>query len=84
MSRGPDPEVSAREILLYFVQSADAGFTANEVAEEFDMSRQNADHRLKRLEDRGLVKSKNPGGRARFYWPSEEGRQFLEEARNEC
>lgn len=81
MSRGPDPDVSARKILLYFVQSPDAGFTANEVADEFDISRQGADHRLKRLQERGLVNSKNPGGRARFYWATEEGRQLLKDTR---
>lgn len=81
VSRGPDPSVTTREILQFFVESPDPGFTATEVGEEFDKSRQWADNRLKSLEDEEYLISKNPGGRARFFWISTAGEQYLAETR---
>jgi len=82
VSRGPDPEITAVEILCYMTQHPDPGFTAREVGEEFGRTRQWADNRLKSMEERGLLRSKNPGGRARFYWPSHEGKEQLREDRS--
>jgi predicted transcriptional regulator len=65
------------------VQNTDPGFTAREIAEEFDKTRQWADNRLKTMADDGLLESKNPGGRARFYWPSRDGLQLLEDERSQ-
>jgi len=78
MPPGPDPDVTAREILLFMVQSTDPGLTAQEIAEEFDKTRQWGGQRLRKLDDRGLVNSKNPGGNARFYWVSDEGKDHLQ------
>jgi predicted transcriptional regulator len=64
------------------VQSPDPAFTAKEIAEEFDKSRQWADNRLKSMESDGYLKSKNPGGRAKFYWVSDPGKQYLHETRD--
>ena len=82
MTRGPDPDVSPREILLFMVQSPDPAFTAAEVGDEFGKTRQWADNRLKSLEEDNLLRSKNPGGRSRFYWVSELGMMHLEETRS--
>jgi len=60
----------------------DPGFTAREIANEFNKTRQWADNRLKAMEEEELLHSKNPGGRARFYWPSHEGKQFLRESQS--
>jgi len=83
MARGPDPDVSPREILLYMVQSPDPAFTANEIAGEFGKSRQWADNRMKSLEKDEYVQSKNPGGRSRFYWITEKGKEYLRETRDQ-
>jgi predicted HTH transcriptional regulator len=80
--RGPDPEVTPAAILRFMVEHPDPGFTAVEVAEEFDKSRQWADNRLKVMVDDGLLHSKNPGGRARWYWPSSAGKELLRESRD--
>lgn len=82
MTRGPDPSETARDILLYMVQTPDPGFMATEVAGEFGRTRQWADKRLGQLEDDGLVKSKNPGGNAKFWWPTANGKKYLEETRD--
>lgn len=81
MPRGPAPDVSAAEILRFMVEHPDRAFTAGELAEEFDKTRQWADNRLKIMEDDGYVKSKNPGGRSRFYWPTDEGKRYLHSQR---
>lgn len=81
MSRGPDPDVTAREILLFMVQSPDPAFTTTEIAEEFNKSRQWADNRMTQIKADELVQSKNPGGRSKFYWVTEQGKQYLHETR---
>ena len=79
MTRGPDPAVSAAEILFVIIREDDPAYTANEIAEEFDRTRQWADNRLKSMEEDGLLESKNPGGRARFYWETDNGTELLME-----
>jgi len=64
------------------VQSPDPAFVASEVGDEFDMTRQWADKQLKKLEDDGLLKSKNPGQRSRFYWVTDDGHEHLAETRD--
>jgi len=66
---------------MLMVQSPDPAFTAREVADEFERTRQWADNQLKSLEDDGLLKSKNPGGRNKFYWPSDAGKDHLRETK---
>ena len=83
MTRGPEPSVSTREVLLFFVESPDPAFTAQELADEFEKTRQWADHRLKQLKDEGYLGSKNPGGRSRFYWITSSGEQYLADTRGE-
>lgn len=83
MSRGPDPDISAVDILGWMAQHPDPGFTAGEVAEEYDKTRQWADHRLGKMEEDGLLRSKNPGGRSKFYWPTRAGKERLQEERSD-
>jgi len=78
---GPNKAASNREVLLHFVQDPDPAFTARELAEEFDKTRQWADKTLKELERESYVKSKNPGGGAKFYWVTEAGKEFLRDTR---
>jgi DNA-binding MarR family transcriptional regulator len=68
-------------VLVFFVESPDPGFTARELGEEFEKTRQWADQRLKQLKDEGLLESKNPGGRSRFYWITTAGEQYLADTR---
>ena len=81
MPSGPDPAASPREILLFMVQSPDPAFTASEVGDEFDKTRQWGHQQLQKLESSEYVDSKNPGGNSRFYWVTDEGRQYLSETR---
>lgn len=80
--RGPDPEADTRSLLQFFVESPDPGFTAQEVADEFDKTRQWADNRLDDLVDEGLLDSKNPGGRSKWFWITPAGREYLRETRD--
>lgn len=82
VSRGPDPDVTEREILLFMVTSPDPAFTANEIAEEFDKTRQWADNRMRQMGSDSLLRSKNPGGRAKFHWVTESGKAYLQEGRD--
>ena len=79
---GPNKAVSEREVLLYFVQDPDPAFTVNELASEFERTRQWADNILSDMESDGLVSSKNPGGGAKFYWVTESGKRYLRETRS--
>jgi predicted transcriptional regulator len=79
MTRGPDPSVSTFELLSFFAESTDPAFTAKEVANKYDKTRQWADRRLKEIASKGYLNSKNPGGRARIYWLTEAGERYLSE-----
>jgi predicted ArsR family transcriptional regulator len=83
VTRGPDPSVSTREVLSFFVESPDPAFTAQELADEFEKTRQWADRRLKQLTDDGYLERKNPGGRAQFYWITTAGEQYLADTRDD-
>lgn len=78
---GPNKAASNREVLLHFVQHPDPAFTVRELAEEFDKTRQWADNTLKELEAQEFLKSKNPGGGAKFYWVTEAGKKYLADTR---
>ena len=80
MTRGPDPSVSTLEMLSFFAASSDPAFAAQEVANEYDKTRQWADHRLKEIESKDYLNSKNPGGRARIYWLTEAGERYLSDS----
>jgi DNA-binding MarR family transcriptional regulator len=60
------------------LQSTDPAFTAAEIGDEFDKTRQWADNRLDSMESDGLVQSKNPGARSKFYWITDKGKERLQ------
>lgn len=63
------------------VEHPDPGFTTNEVADEFEKTRQWADYRLSDMEEEGLVNQKTPGQRSKWFWPSDAGKQLLRDRR---
>jgi len=73
--------VSAVEILRYMVEHPDPGFSATEMAEEFDKTRQWADHRLTKMHEDGLLNIKKGGQRSKWFWPSAAGKQLLRDER---
>lgn len=64
--------VSDEEIMEVFYRSNDAFLTAAEIAERLGFSRQAANHRLKQLEDEGLLRRKSAGSRAVGWWKTED------------
>jgi DNA-binding MarR family transcriptional regulator len=74
---GPEQRESDREILRQVKLAHGPVATASEVAENLQYSRQNVNRILGRLENEGLVKSKEVGARARIWWVTEKGEQFL-------
>lgn len=79
MSRGPDPEIGAVEILKQFVISPDPAFVPSEIAEELDVTTEGARHQMNNLVDRGLLAKKKPGERTVLYWITPEGKQYYAE-----
>jgi predicted transcriptional regulator len=65
------------------VQAPAPAFTAREIGDEFDKTRQWAHQQLQNLEDEGLLESKNPGGNSRFYWVTKAGNEFLSGTRQD-
>jgi len=55
-------------------------FTAVEIAEDVDVTQQAAHSKLTNLEDRGFVRSKEVGSRARVWWITEEGKRAYAES----
>jgi predicted transcriptional regulator len=78
---GPKPTISDLDILREFALSADPAFTASELTDSLDMSRQGVDNRLRELSEEGLLRTKM-AGRARIYWLSYEGRKMIESNRD--
>lgn len=81
MTRGPDPAVSPVEILRFMVEHPDPGFSATEVGEEFGKTRQWADNRLDVMHENDLLHRKKGGQRSKWFWPSDQGKRTLQEAR---
>jgi len=67
---GPQPEVTAEDVLEVFESREDPGepLTAPEIAEELNCSRKTASKRLNQLAERGDLVSKKAGGRSRVWW----------------
>jgi predicted ArsR family transcriptional regulator len=62
--------VSDEDILARMNDSADAAFTAAELAAAFDMTAEGMRHRLRQLAEQGSVESKKPGVRTLLWWPA--------------
>lgn len=74
---GREPTISDAEIIREIAVAPDPIVTSVELAEEIDMTQQGAYSRLESLEDKGLVRSKKVGSRARVWWMTDSGRQQL-------
>jgi DNA-binding MarR family transcriptional regulator len=73
---GPDPDVSAVDILRVFVERPDPAFIGSEIAAEIDMTRQGVRNRLEQLHDDGYLATKRPGERTRIWWLTPAGHRF--------
>jgi len=62
--------VSDEDILTHMTDSADAAFTAAELASELGMSDEGMRHRLRQLAERGAIESKKPSVRTLIWWPA--------------
>jgi DNA-binding MarR family transcriptional regulator len=76
VSRGPDPEIKAVDILRVFLSSPDPAFVPAEIADELGVTTEGARHQMNRLADRGLLEKKKPGSRTVLYWITEDGREY--------
>lgn len=73
MTRGPDPDIQAVDILRVFLSSSDAAFVPAEIADELGVTTEGARHQMNRLTDRELLEKKKPGSRTVLYWITESG-----------
>lgn len=76
---GPDPEITAVDILAVFVNSPEPAFVASEVADELDVTLQGARHQMENLVDDGYLKRKKPGRSTVLYWLTPEGHAYYQE-----
>lgn len=74
---GPEQRESDREVLRQVKLALGPVATASEVAENLDYSRQNVNRILGKLENEGYVKSKEVGARARIWWVTDKGDEYL-------
>lgn len=67
---GPAPSVTPEDVLDVFAAREDPTepLTAPEIADELGCSRSTALDKLRRLDERGDVRSKKVGGRSRVWW----------------
>ena len=70
MSEGPGrkPTVDDEEILDVFRKQSDPVLTATEVSEQLPLGRRGTLKRLRDLEDRNILKSKEVGSGSRVWW----------------
>lgn len=78
---GPAPSITPEDVLDVFAAREDPTepLTAPEIANALDCSRSTALDKLRRLDERGDVRSKKVGGRSRVWWvpPADEDRDVL-------
>lgn len=65
------------EFLRIFALSSDPVLTALEIANDLEMSQQGAYSRLRNFEADGLVNSKKVGAKARVFWLTDEGKNYV-------
>lgn len=70
MGRGPGrpPEVTDDEILEIFISADDPVLTPIEIAERLDIERRGILDRLRKLESRGVLRSKSIGSSGVVWW----------------
>ena len=69
------------EILREFMLTGDPVLTTSELTEPLGMSRQGIHSRLEDLQERGLLKSKQVGSKARVWWITDNGRNYVSKRR---
>jgi len=74
---GPDQQKTDKQILRELVMVQGPVATATEIADRVGYSRQNVSRILKRLYEEGYVDSKQVGARAKVYWLTNKGQQFV-------
>jgi len=65
---------SDKKYLRVAILHPEPAFTAVELADSVDVTQQAAHSKLTNLEDRGLVRSKEVGSRARVWWVTQDGK----------
>jgi DNA-binding Lrp family transcriptional regulator len=73
---GPAPDISDAQLLFLVHTHSSPVVTAPIIAEKADMSAQNANYRLRSLEDDGALDSMKVGSAAKVYWLTDVGRQI--------
>jgi predicted transcriptional regulator len=73
---GPSPDVSDAQLLFLIRAHHSPVVTSSIIAEKADMSVQNANYRLKGLENDGALESMKVGSAARVYWLTDTSRQI--------
>lgn len=70
-------KASDLEILRFMALHPDPVTTTSELSDEFDMTSQAALNRLNKLAAHDHVDSKKVGARARVFWLTDEGRDYI-------
>jgi len=74
---GRSKKIGDAEFLREIAASPDPFVTPSELAERMDYTADGARRRLSDLEDKGYVRSRNVGARAKVWWITDEGRDKL-------
>jgi predicted ArsR family transcriptional regulator len=74
---GRSRRVSDEELIQEINAAPDPFVTASEMAERIDYSRDGALRRLRDLEERGYVRSRNVGANAVVWWLTDTGKDVL-------
>lgn len=73
MSGGRKPTISDSEIILHIADEPDPILSTSEIADHFGFSQPGMLSRLRKLEDKGMLKSKKVGN-SNAWWLSELGK----------
>jgi len=76
VARGPDPKITAVDILEAFLASNEPAFVVSEIAEKLDVTAEGARHQMENLVEEGYLDRKKPSQRSVLYWVTDEGRQY--------
>jgi predicted transcriptional regulator len=76
---GPEPDITAVDVLHEFVVSTDPAFVPSEIGDRLDVTTEGARHQMNNLVEQGLLAKKKPGKRTVLYWITKDGREFYRE-----
>lgn len=80
MNGRPMTKAEDIEILRFIALHPDPIITATEVADEFDMTPQAALNRLNKLGSQRYLDTKKVGARAKVFWLTDSGRDYIADA----